>query len=67
VSDYFLHNMAKIRIEELQAEAARAHTAKAAKGSRGGGWRFGFFGGWWPRRAAEAGVTHDPVKEACCA
>lgn len=62
--DYLVHEMAKIRIEELRAEAARA---RAARGSRG--WRqlLGLLAGKWAPPTENGGFTRPTVEEACCA
>jgi len=65
VNDYLLHEMARIRIDELQAEAARV--AEKAQGSRGSGRYLGFLAGLWTPRAGVKGYSRGTIEEACCA
>jgi hypothetical protein len=67
VHDHLVHEMAKIRIDELRAEASLAREAREAHGSRGRGRRLGVLGGWWASRAEAAGFSRGTVEEACCA
>src|SRR4028118_420154 len=46
---------AKIRIEELREDAARARLAGRTR--KPGGWHLGFVGGWLSHRVAGAGVS----------
>jgi hypothetical protein len=64
VHDYLVHEMAKIRIDELRAEAARV---RAARGSRGWRHRLGFLAGTWAAPAENGGFARPTVEEACCA
>ena len=67
MSDYLLHEMVRIRIDELRAEASRARAAREARGSRG--WRHGLgvVAGSWAARAEAEGFSRGTVEEACCA
>jgi hypothetical protein len=65
VHDYILHEMAKIRIEELREDAARARLAGRTR--KPGVWHLGFVGGWLGRRVAGAGLSREAVEEVCCA
>jgi hypothetical protein len=65
VHDYLLHEMAKIRVAELRAEASRARAARG--GRRSHGWRrhLGILAGSWAPHAG--GFSRRTVEEACCA
>ncbi len=63
--DYILHEMAKIRIEELREDAARARLVGQTR--KPGVWHLGFVGGWLGRRVAGAGLSREAVEEICCA
>ena len=68
VHDYLLHEMARIRIDELRAEASRGRTAREARGSWG--WRHhlgDILGGSWVPRAEAGEFSRGTVEEACCA
>jgi hypothetical protein len=66
MNDHLLHEMAKIRIEELREDAARAHAAKRAVGRTG--WGFGLLGGLSRRAESEEIVAQGATaKEVCCA
>ena len=68
MNDYLLHEMAKIRIDELRTEAARARAAGKARGSRGHERHLGFLGRLWPFRSTEVeGFSRGTSEEACCA
>ncbi len=64
MNDYLLHEMARIRIDELQAEAARV--AEKAQDSRGSGRYFGFLAGLLTPQAGVKGYSRETIKEACC-
>ena len=65
--DYLLHEMARIRIEELWAEASRGRAAQEAR--RPWGWRhhLGVLSGSWGSRTEAVGCSRGTVEEACCA
>ena len=63
--DYMMHEMAKIRIEELREEAARARVAGLARKPRM--WKIGFAGGWLGGPVAGAGLSRETTGEVCCA
>ncbi len=65
--DHFLQEMVRIRIDELRAEASRAHAAREARGSQG--WRhgLGILTGLWAARRASGGFSRGSVEKACCA
>ena len=66
--DYLLHEMARIRSDELRAEASRGRAARAARGSRGSRQHLGgILGGSWVPRAEAGDFSHGTVEEACCA
>ncbi len=63
--DYLLHEMAKIKMDELRAEASRGRAARGARRSHG--WRpyLSILAGSWAARAG--GFSRRTVEEACCA
>ncbi len=63
--DCMLHEMAKIRIEELRDEAARARAAGRARKPRM--WHPGLVGGWLGGPGAGAGLSREGIEEVCCA
>ena len=65
--DYLLREMARIKIEELRAEASRGRAAQEAR--RPWGWRhhLGVLSGSWASRAEAVGFSRGTVEEACCA
>ena len=67
VNDYLLHEMVRIRIDGLRAEAWRARAAQEARGSRG--WRHGLgvLAGSWAARDEARSYSGQTVEEACCA
>jgi hypothetical protein len=65
VNDYLLHEMARLRIDELHDEAARSRAAEKARGARGRG--LGLLGGLWSARAENGGLSHGTTREVCCA
>ena len=64
MNGYLVHEMARIRIDELRAEASRA---RAARGSRG--WRnyLGILGVSGARPAEDSSFSTQTLEEACCA
>lgn len=64
MNDYLVHEMVRIRIDELRAEASRT---RAAQGSRG--WRnyLGILGVSGARPAKGGSFSGQTVEEACCA
>lgn len=66
--DYLLHEMAKIRIDELRAEASRGRAAREARRWRGSRQHLGgILGGSWVPRAEAGDFSHGTVEEASCA
>jgi hypothetical protein len=67
VNDYLLHEMVRIRVDELRAEAAHARAGREARVSRG--WRHLLDMLPGPRATrGEAGCfSRGTVEEACCA
>ena len=66
--DYLLHEIARIRSDELRAEASRGRAAREARGSRGSRQHLGgILGGSWVPRAEAGSFSHGTVEEACCA
>jgi hypothetical protein len=67
VNDHLLHEMVRIRIDELRAEASRAHLAREARRSHG--WRHyvGMLGVSGAPRGEAGGFSRGTVEEACCA
>ncbi|HSL00614.1 MAG TPA: hypothetical protein VK869_09785 [Rubrobacteraceae bacterium] len=65
VNDYIVHEVAKVRIEELREEAARARVAREVRERAGRG--LGLIGGWWARQVAGGGSATGEMKEVCCA
>ena len=67
VHDYLVHEMAKIRIDELRAEASRVRAAREARGPRGRRHHLGVLGGSWASRTEAGDFSRGMVEEACCA
>jgi hypothetical protein len=67
VHDYLVREMAKIRIEELRAEASRGRAAREARGSRRWRLHLGILGGSGVSRAEAVGFSRGTMEEACCA
>jgi hypothetical protein len=67
VNDYLLHEMVRIRIDELRGEASRARAAREAQGSQRWRHHLGMLAGSWAARDEARGVAHLTVEEACCA
>jgi hypothetical protein len=67
VNDHLLHEMVRIRMDELRAEASRAHAAREAR--RVHGWRhyLGMLAGSWAARGEAGGFSSEAMEEACCA
>ena len=66
--DYLLHEMARIRIAELRAEASRGRAAQEARRPRGWRHRLGVLSGSWASWAEAVGCcSRGTVEEACCA
>jgi hypothetical protein len=62
VHDYVLHEMAKIRADELREEAARE-----TRGSQGWRRHLGILAGPQSTRREAAGFARGTMEEACCA
>jgi hypothetical protein len=67
VNDHLLHEMVRIRMDELRAEASRAHAARQARRSHG--WRhyLGMLGVSGASRVEAGDFSRGTVEEACCA
>jgi hypothetical protein len=67
VNDYLLHEMVRIRMDELRAEASRAHAAREARRSQG--WRhfLGILSVSGTPPAEGGGFSRGTMEEACCA
>jgi hypothetical protein len=67
VNDHMLGEMVRIRMDELRAEASRAHLAREARRSHGWRHHLGILGvSGAPRGEAGASLAGQS-KEACCA
>ncbi len=62
MNDYLLHEMARIRIDELRAEASRA-----ARGAQGWRHHLGILAGSLAARGEAEGFYSRTVEEGCCA
>jgi hypothetical protein len=67
VNDHLLHEMVRIRMDELREEASRARVAREARGSRGRRHGLGILTGPWASRDDARGFSRGTVEEACCA
>jgi hypothetical protein len=67
VHDYLMHELAKIRIDELRAEASRGRAAREARGSRGWRLRLGILSGQRASRTEAVGFSRGTMEEGCCA
>ena len=67
VHDCLLHEMARIRIAKLRAEASLGRAAQEARGSRGWRHHLGVLGGSRVPRVAAGGFSRRTVEEASCA
>jgi hypothetical protein len=68
LSDYLLREMARIRTEELRAEAARSRAAREVRASRGHGADLGLLAGVVrDSRTRLVSVPRGTTGEACCA
>jgi hypothetical protein len=67
VNDHLLHEMVRIRMDELRAEASRARTAREAR--RPHGWRHYLvtLGVSGASRGEGGGFSSGTMEEACCA
>ena len=67
VNDHLLHEMVRIRMDELRAEASRAHAAREARGSQG--WRqyLGILSVSGTPHAKGGSFSHGTTEETCCA
>jgi hypothetical protein len=64
VNDYLLHEMARIRMDDLREEASRGRVARRSRGWRR---RLGILAGSWAYRGGAGGSSRRTVEEACCA
>jgi hypothetical protein len=67
VNEYMLHEMARIRVDELREEASRARAGRETRGSRGRRHYLGILGVSGARRAECGSFSCGTVEEACCA
>jgi hypothetical protein len=67
VNDHMLGEMVRIRMDELRAEASRAHLAREARRSRGWRHHLGILGVWGTPRGEDGGFSRGTIEEACCA
>ncbi len=67
VNDHMLGEMVRIRMDELRAEASRAHLAREARRSHGRRRGLGALAGSWAARGEAGGFSRGTVEEACCA
>ena len=66
MNDYLLHEMVRIRMDDLREEASRARAARRARGSQERRHYLGILGlSRTPR--TEGGFSRGAVEEACCA
>ena len=67
MNDHLLHDMVRIRMDELRAEASRARTAREARVSRG--WRhlLDMLRVSGTSRGEGGGFSSGTMEEACCA
>jgi hypothetical protein len=64
VNDYLLHEMVRVRTDELRAEAARAREARGSQERR----RYVRMLGVWATPHGEAGgFSGGTIEQACCA
>ena len=67
MNDYLLHEMVRIRMEEVRAEASRARAARRARGSQERRHYLGIPGVSRASRADGGNFSRGTVEEACCA
>jgi hypothetical protein len=67
VNDYLLEELVRIRMDELRAEASRAHAAREARRSHGWRHHLGILGVSGAPRAEGGSFPRGTVEEACCA
>jgi hypothetical protein len=68
MSDYLMREMARIRTEELRAEAARSRAAREVRASRAHGADLGLLAGLVrDARMRLVAVPRGTTGEACCA
>jgi hypothetical protein len=67
VNDYLLHEMVRIRMDDLREEASRARAARRARGSQGRSHYLGILGVSRSSRAVGGDFSRGTVEEACCA
>jgi hypothetical protein len=67
MNNHLLHEMARIRMDELRSEASRANAAREARRSRG--WRhyLDILAGSRSARGEAGGYSRGTIEEACCA
>ena len=64
---YLLHEMVRIRVDELRAEASRARAGREARGSQGRRHLLEMLARPRAARGEGRGFSRESVEEACCA
>jgi hypothetical protein len=67
VNDYLLHEMVRIRMDDLREEASRARAARRARGSQERRHYLGILGVSRASHADGGNFSRGTVEEACCA
>ena len=67
VNDYLLHEIVRIRMDELREEASRARVAREARRSQGRRHGLGALAGSWAPHGEAGGFSRRTIEEACCA
>ena len=67
MNDYLLHEMVRIRVDELRAEASRARASSEARGSQGRRHLLDMLARPRAARGEAGGFSRETVEEACCA
>ncbi len=65
--DYLLHELARIRMDELRAEASSERPAQEIRGSWGWRHHLGILVGARTTRARAVGFSSGSTEEVCCA
>ena len=67
MNDHLLHEMVRIRMDELRAEASRARTAREARRPHGWSLYLVTLGVSGTSRGEGGGFSSGTMEEACCA
>ncbi len=67
MNDYLLHEMVRIRMDDLREEASRARAARRARRSQERRHYLGILGVSRASRADGGNFSRGTVEEACCA